>query len=104
MEQENLIEKLSNHIFEGECRLCLMMKWNKKCPWKIMSNMTVKEMDEYEEKHPNFFEDSKVTCQKILTKKLSKNIKFEGQKIKCTDEGAKFLTSFFDNLKSFETK
>ncbi|MBE6360290.1 MAG: hypothetical protein E7059_02435 [Treponema bryantii] len=104
MNQENIIEKLTNHIFNGQCGLCTLMKWNKNCPWKVMSDMTSEEADEFEAQNKNIISDFEAGCKDILKNKLSTNIKIEGQKIECTEEGAKFLTSFFADLKSFVIK
>ncbi|MBE6360289.1 MAG: hypothetical protein E7059_02430 [Treponema bryantii] len=90
MNQETIFKEIINHVnMDADCTICRCMNWEKDCPWKN---------DEVP------YETNVENCIKHLSNKLSTNIKIESQKIECTEEGAKFFTTLFNNLENYEPR
>ena len=94
MNKEKIINCIINHLqSDVGCSVCEQMEWH--CNWNLdpVSNET-EEKKQYEQNCKN--------CEKFLRQKLESEIKFEKNKIEFTEEGYKFLETFFEDLENWE--
>lgn len=101
MNQEKVIDEITNHIRNGECDLCIKMGWSINCPWNtIPDELTCDEEDEYVNEH---IEELIQGCKTYLGNKLSTHISIRNNKIETTEDGTKFITEFFTHLDKFNS-